>query len=121
MTDFQLPEAATASSLIFLLLFTLYKVIPPTKVHAVHASLAAGIATVGLIVAKDIYQAFTVYMITYNKVYGSLASVPTFLMWLLILWQIVLGGAIVAASIKRRQITADKLGLKLELNKETNP
>jgi membrane protein len=75
-------------------LFTfLYMFIPNTKVK-LSAGLFAGIIA-GTIyqLAQWAYLTFQIGVARYNAIYGSLAALPLFLMWLQISWIIVLLGA----------------------------
>ena len=86
--------ANLAPLIVIWLLFTLiYKFVPNTKVRF-RGALAAGI------IAGVLYQLLQdgfIYLqrsvFTYNRIYGSFAALPLFLVWLNWSWQIILFGA----------------------------
>ena len=87
-------------SLIWLLLFLLYLIFPNTRVK-VRAALIAGI------VAGSAYQltqwgfiTFNFLFSRYNAIYGSLAILPLFLIYIQLSWFIVLIGAELAYAIQ---------------------
>ncbi len=76
------------------LVFTLiYKLIPNTKVRLRYAATAGAIATVAFMVFQWIYVYIQNGVSSYNVIYGSFASIPLFLLWVQISWQILLFGA----------------------------
>lgn len=91
----------------FLAFFTIYKLVPNTAVKIRYAFLSALTATLGVIGAQNIYTTITRKILSYNKVYGSLASVPIFLIWILVLWWICLAGVALTASLQH-QLSAKK-------------
>jgi membrane protein len=71
----------------------LYVIVPNTKVkvrNAVAGGLVAGIAWE---LAKWGYALFVARSVRYHAVYGSVAAVPIFLLWLYLSWAILLFGA----------------------------
>ena len=80
--------------------FTLLYVVVPNRVidwrDAMWGGLLAGIA---LELAKRIFAIYIVKFPTYTMVYGSVAAVPIFLIWIYLFWMITLSGALVAAAV----------------------
>jgi len=79
-----------------LALLALYAFIPHTRVRpssALWGALAAGVL---IQLARPLFGIYIGYAVTYQKVYGSLAVIPVFLLWLWLLWLIVLLGAEIA-------------------------
>jgi len=74
-------------------LFLAYMVIPNTRVCWKNALAGAIVAAVLWEVAKTGFGIYVSYMVTYRRVYGSLAAVPIFLLWIYLTWMIVLFGA----------------------------
>jgi len=75
---------------------TLYLLVPNTKVHlgaAIGAGLVAGVVWE---VAKWGYAIAVTRFFRYQVIYGAVAVIPTFLLWLYVSWSIVLFGARVA-------------------------
>jgi membrane protein len=89
--------AATGGALLACAFFsTLYIIVPATKVR-VRAALAGGLAaTVGWEVAKWGYTLVVAHFVRFHAIYGSLAAVPIFILWLFVSWAILLFGARVA-------------------------
>lgn len=86
----------------FLAFFAIYKLVPNTVVKIRYAFLSAVTATACVIGAQNIYTTITRKILSYNKVYGSLASVPIFLIWILVLWWICLAGVALTASLQNQ-------------------
>jgi membrane protein len=86
--------AVAAGALLTCTFFSLmYVIVPNTKVRlgaAVAGGLAAGIAWE---IAKWGYTFFIAKFFRYHAIYGSVAAVPIFLLWLFLSWAIVLFGA----------------------------
>jgi membrane protein len=77
----------------------LYVVIPNCKVKVWHAAIGAMVATLLFELAK---YGFTFYIINfpvYRLIYGALAIIPIFLVWLYLSWVIILLGALVSHSV----------------------
>jgi membrane protein len=81
--------------------FTLtYFLVPYTKVK-LRAALAGGfVAGVAWEVAKWGYAIFVARSVRYHAIYGSVAAVPIFLLWLYVSWTLVLFGAKVAFTVQ---------------------
>ena len=93
--------------------FLLYIILPRTKVRFFSAFTGALIALILWEFFKKGYLLYSSNAINYNFVYGSLAALPLFMIWLFISWLVVLLGAeIVYASqnfitIRQRRKSAD--------------
>lgn len=84
-------------SLLSLLAFLLmYLVIPFTRVHRSSALLGALVGSVLWEGAKSLFAVSIGSSVRYSTLYGSLAAIPIFLIWLNITWIIVLLGLEVA-------------------------
>jgi len=76
------------------ILFTLvYIVMPNTKVKFRNALIAGVIAGTVAVIFQSIYQDLQIGVWRFNTLYGSIAMIPLFLLWLQITWLIVLMGA----------------------------
>lgn len=77
----------------------LYATVPNRAVEwgdAVWGGLAAALA---FEIAKRVFAVFVKQFPTYAIIYGALAALPLFLLWLYLCWMITLGGAIVTAAL----------------------
>ena len=81
----------------------IYKVIPAVKVNWRPAFFSAAVATVAVTIVQSFYSKITGEVLSYSKIYGSLASVPIFLLWILILWWICLGCAALGATLQQER------------------
>jgi len=86
--------APTAEWLAFLLLYT---VVPNYPVRVRDAAIGGAVAMVLFEVAKRGFALFVVSFPTYRLLYGALAALPIFLLWLYISWLVILLGAVIAA------------------------
>ena len=76
------------------LLFTMvYIVMPNTKVKFKNALVAGIIAGTVAIIFQSLYQNLQIGVMRWGTLYGTIAFIPLFLMWLQITWLIVLIGA----------------------------
>ncbi len=74
----------------------LYLLVPATRVEP-KAALAGGVAAaLAFELAKALYTYAVRRFFRYHAVYGSLAAVPIFLLWLYVSWSVVLLGARIA-------------------------
>ena len=106
------------------LAFTLiYALIPNRAVRWREALLGAVIAAFLVEVLKVGFAAYINHFSTYRAVYGALAALPIFLLWMYLAWASVLFGAEVAASLPRWRVdehaaaapAVQRLGLALAL------
>lgn len=87
---------------ICLLLFALYKIMPDVKVKTVPALLSASLAGILLALVQSSFLWFSVKVFKNNAIYGSLASFPIFLLWLLTVWYVVLTGVAFCAFLQQK-------------------
>jgi membrane protein len=80
-------------------LTVLYKGIPARPVHIVPALVAGAAAAAALEGAKYGFAWYLARVSTYEVVYGALAALPSFLVWIYLCWIIVLAGAAISATI----------------------
>jgi len=83
-----MPFVATWLAFVFL-----YKFMPNTKVHTLPAVVSGIIGGSIWIIWQWMYIKFQIGVNQYNAIYATFASVPIFLFWLYISWQVVLLGA----------------------------
>jgi len=82
--------------LVFLAFLFLYMVAPYTRVRFRSAVIGAATSAVFFEVGKNIFANLVGQSVRYSTVYGSLAVMPIFLIWLYITWIVVLIGLEVA-------------------------
>ncbi|MBQ9193071.1 MAG: YihY/virulence factor BrkB family protein [Bacteroidales bacterium] len=76
-----------------LMLTVMYKYIPAARVRLRHAFKAALIAGIGFTAVQYLYLETQVMVAKQNAIYGVLAALPLFMVWLNLRWTIVLYGA----------------------------
>jgi len=89
-------------SLMFILL---YKMLPETYVMWRGAIISGIIAGIGITVWHFFYLMFQNQLFNYNKVYGSFAAIPFFLIWTMVSWSICLIGAKFNMVFQQRVLT----------------
>lgn len=79
----------------FFFFFFLYKIVPNCDVKTANAAIGAIVAAVCL---QQATRGFGIYVknVNYASLYGALATLPLFLMWLYINWIIILLGALIS-------------------------
>jgi membrane protein len=78
----------------------LYAFVPNATVRAREALLGGLLTTLAFKMAFALFAWFSQYFV-YNVIYGALAVLPVFLLWLFLVWVIVLVGAIFVCSMGR--------------------
>jgi membrane protein len=84
--------------------FFLYIFFPYTKVRYGPAAVGSFVTGVLFQLAQWGYVRFQVGVANYRAIYGAMATLPIFLMWIYIAWSIILFGAELTASIQRGDI-----------------
>jgi membrane protein len=80
-------------------LTVLYKGVPARHVGVMPALVAGALAAAALEAAKHGFGWYLAKVSTYEAVYGALAVLPSFLVWVYLCWIIILAGAAVSATI----------------------
>jgi membrane protein len=99
-----LPGMATGVITLVLVLYLVYKYVPDVKVKATSAFFSAVLAATGLWVVQSTFTWVTVNFFRISNIYGSFAAMPIFLIWVLTVWYVILGGVAICASTQRRQL-----------------
>ena len=86
---------------IFGFFFLLFKVVPNTHVSAREAAIGALVASVMFHQGGRLYGYYITGFSKYASVYGALAAVPVFLMWLYLSWVILLFGSLVSWRVQQ--------------------
>ena len=87
------------SALTFLGITVTFRLVPNCRVKLRHAAIGAAMSTALFLVAKQVFAAYLVKAPTYQQVFGALAAVPIFLVWIYVWWSVLLLGASLAASL----------------------
>lgn len=90
------------SIIIGIALWILYTVVPDTKVSKRASLICATLAAIGIAIVQSSFLWVSIKVFKQNKIYGSLASFPIFMFWLLIVWTIVLSGASLCAFLQQK-------------------
>jgi membrane protein len=77
----------------------LYIVIPNCTVRWRDAALGAAVASISVEVLKIGFVIYIASLSSYQVVYGAIATIPIFLLWMYLSWMAVLLGAVVAANL----------------------
>lgn len=87
--------AALLQTVAFTVLFLL---VPARPVRLSDAAVGGAVAGVALEILKWGFRIYLIGFPSYQAIYGALAAVPIFLIWLYLSWTVVLIGAVFAAS-----------------------
>lgn len=82
-----------------LLFCTLFRIVPNRYVSIKHAFIGGLITALFIEMAKAGFAFYVRNFNSYELIYGAFAAIPVFLIWLQLLWMIVLGGAVLTASL----------------------
>lgn len=77
----------------------LYMAVPNRLVDWRDAACGGFLAAVGFELAKRVFVVFVANFKSYTVLYGALAALPLFLVWIYVSWLVVLLGAVVAAAL----------------------
>ncbi len=94
--DFLLGNIAPAV-LGWIVLTVLYAIVPNRRVLLTDAMIGALFASVLLTALRYTFAFYALSMTSYQAIYGALAAVPIFLIWIFLVWIVVLAGAVITA------------------------
>ena len=97
-------------------MFIMFKYIPGAKVHSRHALKAALVSGLVFTVLQFLYLETQVMVAKQSAVYGVLAAVPLFMVWLNLGWTIILYGAELPYAFQN----VDRHSLSIEMLDEMN-
>ena len=83
----------------WLVLVAAYKLIPNRSVRLGDAAIGAGLAAAIFEIVKRLFTDYATNGANYQQVYGALAMVPIFVLWIYLSWILVLAGASLTASL----------------------
>lgn len=84
---------------VWLALLLLYTVVPNYPVRPRHALIGSLLATVLFELAKRGFGFFVIHFSAYKTIYGAVAALPVFLIWIYLSWMVILLGAVVTATL----------------------
>jgi len=99
-------------------LSAMYKFIPATKVKYKHAFKAAILAGIAFTILQYLYLETQVLVMRLNAVYGAIAVVPLFMMWLRYGWLIIMYGAEFSYSFQKVEEHENWLEARQELEED---
>ena len=76
-----------------------YMFVPYTRVRWTHALAGGAIAALAFEFAKAGFAWYVATFTSYQQVYGALAALPLFMLWLYLCWIIVLAGAAIVSAL----------------------
>ncbi len=85
-----------------MILWIMYTFVPHIKVKFLAALPSAIVASLALHLVQEGFVWASITVFKKNKVYGSLASFPIFLLWLLVVWCVILFGVSMCSFIQQR-------------------
>ncbi|MCX7555125.1 YihY family inner membrane protein [Marinicella sp. S1101] len=80
--------------------FLIYLIVPNRKVKWKHALMGAIFAAVCFELAKKGFALYVTSIPSYQKVYGALATIPLFLIWMFLSWNIILLGGTITSTLE---------------------
>ncbi len=83
----------------FVTLWMMYVLIPNSRVSRRNAAIGALLGALLFEIARWGFARFVQHAQTYQDIYGALAVIPIFLLWIYLSWVIVILGASIAASV----------------------
>ena len=89
----------TPTLLTWLTLTFVYIVVPNRRVLLRDALIGAGLAAVLFAALRYGFAQVVIGMTSYQAIYGAVAAVPIFLIWVFLIWMVVLGGAVITAAL----------------------
>ena len=81
------------------LLTFIYDLVPHNRVHWKDALVGAAWAAALLAGLRYTFAFYIKLMTSYQAIYGAIAAVPVFLVWVYFVWYLVMAGAVIAASL----------------------
>jgi len=83
----------------WLAFWALYVVVPNYRVRLRHGLIGSLFATMMFEIAKRGFVFFVTHFANYKAIYGAVAALPVFLIWIYLSWTIILAGAVLTATL----------------------
>jgi membrane protein len=94
----------------------LYLVMPNVRVSLMHGLVGALVAAFLFELTKRAFQAYLKNFADYEVIYGALAALPIFLIWIYLSWVVALIGAEVVAVLQQKRLLEDTVIDRIESN-----
>ena len=95
------------SFMTMLTLVLVYVLVPNKKVNILSAFVGAIIAVIIFSFLREGFAFFILKSATYKTLYGALATIPVFLIWMYLAWAVVIFGAVVTAALDEFRTLSD--------------
>ena len=86
------------------LLIMVYVLVPNKKVGIINAAAGSLVAVILFSLLRNIFSMAILTSATYQTLYGALATIPIFLVWMYLCWSVVIFGAVVTAALEDYQL-----------------
>ena len=96
------------------LLIMVYVLVPNKKVGIINAAAGSLVAVILFSLLRKAFSMAILTSATYQTLYGALATIPIFLIWMYLSWSVVIFGAVVTAALEDYQLF-DRRSLAKEL------
>jgi len=83
----------------WLAFWALYVLVPNYRVRLRHGLIGSLFATLMFELAKRGFAFFVAHFSAYKTIYGAVAALPVFLIWIYLSWIIILAGAVLTATL----------------------
>ncbi|MBY0510541.1 MAG: YihY family inner membrane protein [Rhodospirillaceae bacterium] len=83
----------------WLTLTLIFMLVPHRRIRFKDALAGAAVAALLLTILRYSFAAYVIFMTSYKAIYGALAAVPVFLVWIYLVWMAVMAGAVVTGSL----------------------
>jgi len=77
----------------------LYALVPNKRVRWQDALIGAGFSAVLFALLRAGFGLYVKGMTSYSAIYGALAAVPVFLLWIYLIWFVIMAGAVITAAL----------------------
>ncbi len=98
------PLQVLGSLHLFFFLFLLYRFLPNAPVKSGPALLASLFVSLFFILGQSIYLWASKDLFLYNQIYGSIAVIPLFMLWVYMMWMIFLVGVLLTKGLHLKKI-----------------
>lgn len=109
------------SLITMLVLVMVYVLVPNKKVKISNAFVGAFIAVLLFGVLRKSFGILVIENATYKTLYGALAALPVFLIWMYLAWSVVIFGAVVTAALEEYQAIEDEKAMENKRLEEKTP